>query len=91
MSQFITDKDLNTNIYSKFPAFVFYFNNHHIYLMNCRDVRHALVICIKPLTFVDWLKQRKKKYLQDLIVDVPHEDRVNYKKTKEILLKLGYI
>ena len=39
INQFITNKDKNVDFHSNIPAFVFYFNDHHIYLINDKEVR----------------------------------------------------
>jgi hypothetical protein len=49
MKEFISNKDLNIDFHSHLPAFVFYFNDHHIYLINDKDVRHALLNCNKTV------------------------------------------
>ena len=47
MNQFITNKDNISDFASNLPAFVFYFNDHHIYLINDKDVRYGLLNCKK--------------------------------------------
>jgi hypothetical protein len=41
MKEFISNRDLNIDFHSNLPAFVFYFNDHHIYLINDKDVRQG--------------------------------------------------
>ena len=50
MKEFISNKDLNISFHSNLPAFVFYFNDHHIYLVNDKEVRHALLNCNKTVS-----------------------------------------
>jgi hypothetical protein len=47
MKEFISNKDLCIDFHSNLPAFVFYFIDHHIYLIHDKDVRHALLNCNK--------------------------------------------
>jgi hypothetical protein len=64
------------------PAFVFYFNDHHIYLINDKDVRHALLNCNKTVSVCALAKEKKQKiFTKDLIIDTPFENWINYNKT----------
>ncbi len=42
MKHFISNKDLCIDFNSNLQASVFYFNDHHIYLMNDKDARHGV-------------------------------------------------
>ena len=82
MKEFISNKDLNISFHSNLPAFVFYFNDHHIYLINDKDVRHALLNCNKTVDVCALAKEKKKKiFTKDLIIDAPFEDWIYYNKT----------
>ena len=63
MNQFITNKDINIDFHSNLPAFVFYFNDHHIYLINDKDVRHALLNCNKTVDVTALAKEKKTKII----------------------------
>ncbi len=72
MKEFISNKDLNINFHSHLPAFVFYFNDHHIYLINDKDVRYALLNCNKTVSVCALAKEKKQKmFTKDLIIDSP--------------------
>ena len=87
--EFISNKDLCIDFHSHLPAFVFYFNDHHIYLINDKDVRHALLNCNKTVNVCALAKEKKQKvFTKDLIIDVPFENWIDYNKTKFILLKI---
>ena len=43
MQQFITNKDKSIKFNTWMPAFVFYFNDSHIYLINDKEMRHSLL------------------------------------------------
>ena len=82
MNQFITNKDLSIDFHSNLPAFVFYFNDHHIYLINDKDVRHALLNCNKTVDVTALAKEKKQKlFTKDLIIDIPIEEWTNHEKT----------
>jgi len=82
MKEFISNKDLNISFHSNLPAFVFYFNDHHIYLINDKDVRHALLNCNKTVSVCALAKEKKQKiFTKDLIIDVPFENWKDYNKT----------
>ena len=61
MTEFISNKDLCIDFHSHLPAFVFYFNDHHIYLINDKDVRHALLNCNKTVNVCTLAKEKKQK------------------------------
>ena len=87
MNQFITNKDINIDFHSNLPAFVFYFNDHHIYLINDKDVRHALLNCNKTVNVCALAKEKKHKvFTKDLIIDVPFENWKDYNKTNIYIL-----
>ena len=82
MNQFITNKDLNIDFHHHLPAFVFYFNDHHIYLINDKDVRHALLNCNKTVDVTALAKEKKQKqFTKDLLIDIPKEEWTNHAKT----------
>ena len=82
MTQFITNKDINIDFHSNLPAFVFYFNDHHIYLINDKDVRHALLNCNKTVDVTALAKEKKQKlFTKDLLIDIPKEEWINHTKT----------
>ena len=67
MKEFISNRDLNIDFHSHLPAFVFYFNDHHIYLkINDKDVRHALLNCNKTIDVCALAKEKKQKKLQKI-------------------------
>ena len=67
MKEFISNKDLCIDFHSNLPAFVFYFNDHHIYLINDKDVRHALLNCNKTVDVTALAKEKKQKiFTKDL-------------------------
>ncbi len=43
MDRFITNKDYDINFNPIFPAFVFYFNDEHIYFINDKQMRNSLL------------------------------------------------
>ena len=43
MERFITNKDNNIVFNPNLPAFVYYFNDEHIYLINDKQMRHSLL------------------------------------------------
>ncbi len=43
MERFITNKDINIVFNPNLPAFVYYFNDEHIYLINDKQMRHTLL------------------------------------------------
>ena len=49
INQFITEEDKNIDFHSNLPALVFCSNDHHIYLTNDQDVRHAFFNCNKTV------------------------------------------
>ena len=62
----VLKKDINIDFHSNLPAFVFYFNDHHIYLINDKDVRHALLNCNKTVDVTALAKEKNKNYLQKI-------------------------
>ncbi len=62
----ISNKDLNINFHSHLPAFVIYFNDHHIYLINDKDVRHASLNCNKAVSVCALAKEKNKKCIQKI-------------------------
>jgi hypothetical protein len=81
MNQFITNKDNVSDFASNLPAFVFYFNDHHIYLINDKEVRHALLNCNKTVNVCALAKEKKQKvFTKDLIIDIPFEEWINQSK-----------
>ena len=83
MSQFITNKNINVDFDHNLPAFVFYFNDNHIYLINDADTRHALLNCNKENVSVSLLAKEKKKakFQKDFIIDIPLEEWKTYNNT----------
>ncbi len=75
MKEFISNRDLNIAFHSNLPTFVFYFNDHHIYLINDKDVRHALLNCKKTVNVCSLANEKKQKiFTNDLIIDTPFEN-----------------
>jgi hypothetical protein len=82
MNQFITNKDLNIDFHHHLPAFVFYLNDHHIYLINDKDVRHALLNCNKTVDVTALANEKKQKiFTKYLLIDIPKEEWANHHKT----------
>ncbi len=82
MNQFIKNKDLSIDFHSNLPAFVFYFNDHHIYLINDKDVRHAFLNCNKTVDVTALAKEKKQKlFTKDLLIDIPKEEWAYHNKT----------
>jgi hypothetical protein len=76
-----SNRDLDSDFHSNLPAFVYYFNDHHIYLINDKDVRHALLNSNKTVNVCALAKEKKQKvFTKDLIIDAPYEDWIYYNK-----------
>jgi hypothetical protein len=91
MKEFISNRDLNIDFHSHLPEFVFYFNDHHIYLINYKDVRHALLNCNKTVNVCALAKEKKQKiFTKDLIIDAPFEHWKYYNKLIFISVKIEF-
>ena len=61
---------------------IVYFDDHHIDLINDKDVRHALLNCNKTIDVCALAKEKKQKiFTKDLIIDAPFENWIHYNKT----------
>ena len=88
MEQFLSNShlDLRTDL----PAFVFYINDDHLYLITNKDLRHSLLNCktssqkVISLLSVEKDKTKKDKEVKEekIIVDLPFEQWKDHKETK---------
>ena len=83
MKQFMTNNNVNINFYSvKVPAFVFYFNDNHIYLLNDKATRHALLQGNKTAEVSQLVREKKKaKFEREYLIDVAVEDWNKHEKS----------
>ena len=76
MEQFISNTKTNMKFNNDRPAFVFYFNDQHIYLIQDKEMRHSLLQTSSKSNGVISLlaKQAKKTTTRECAVDLPVDD-----------------
>ena len=76
MKQFITNKNEPINFNKNVPAFVFYFNDSHIYLINDTTMRHSLLHSNDKRDIISLISKeaKKSKNGREFKVDIPFED-----------------
>ena len=75
LEQFISNKDLAISFHSHLPAFVFYFNDNHIYLITDKDLRHALLNNNTTVNISELAKEKKKKtFEREIKINIPFQD-----------------
>ena len=91
-NQFITNKNSDVKFNNNLPAFVFYFNDEHIYLINDSHIRQALLHKSDKLNIQSMLQ--KKQEIEDtiidtsnLLIDIPFEDWSKYEKSTIYITK----
>jgi hypothetical protein len=97
MEQFITNKAYDINFHKSLPAFVFYFNDNHIYLINDKNVRHGLLQCNSNIKSMLSIEKKSKVVETKNYVDVEFdkwndiEDKSNiYITSPNVVHKLFY-
>jgi hypothetical protein len=76
MQQFITNKNEPINFNKNIPAFVFYFNDSHIYLINDTEMRKSLLHSHDKSDIISLISKEasKNKTERDIKVDIPFEE-----------------
>ena len=76
MQQFITNKNEPINFNKNIPAFVFYFNDSHIYLINDTAMRQSLLHSNDKSDIISLISKEasKNKTERDIKVDIPFEE-----------------
>ena len=76
MQQFITNKNEPINFNKNIPAFVFYFNDSHIYLINDTSMRKSLLHSHDKSDIISLISKEssKNKTERDIKVDIPFEE-----------------
>ena len=79
MQQFITNKNEPINFNKNIPAFVFYFNDSHIYLINDTSMRKSLLHSHDKSDIISLISKEssKNKTERDIKVDIPFEEWCN--------------
>lgn len=75
MEMFITNKDSNIKFNHNLPAFVFYFNDAHIYLIEDKEFRHALLNTSNKADLISLIanQQKKKTKKRSIEIDLPYD------------------
>ncbi len=91
MEQFITNKyDGITFNHDNLPAFVFYMNDEHIYLIQDQEIRHAILRTSNKNDIISLIakqKERKAVTEQAVAVDLPFDEWANVSDTKIYITK----
>ena len=77
MQQFITNKNEPINFSKNLPAFVFYFNDSHIYLINDKSMRASLLHSNDKSDIISLISKEAKKESKkerQIKVDIPFEE-----------------
>jgi hypothetical protein len=76
MQQFITNKNEPINFNKNIPAFVFYYNDSHIYLINDTAMRQSLLHSNDKSDIISLISKEasKNKTERDIKVDIPFEE-----------------
>ena len=76
MQQFITNKNEPINFNKNLPAFVFYFNDSHIYLINDTAMRQSLLHSHDKSDIISLISKEanKNKNEREAKVDIPFEE-----------------
>ena len=76
MQQFITNKNEPINFNKNIPAFVFYYNDSHIYLINDTAMRQSLLHSNDKSDIISLISKaaNKNKEERDIRVDIPFEE-----------------
>ena len=76
MQQFITNKNEPINFNKNLPAFVFYFNDSHIYLINDTAMRQSLLHSHDKSDIISLISKEanKNKNEREVKVDIPFEE-----------------
>ena len=88
MEKFITnsDKDYDIKVDCNLPAFVFYFYDNHIYLINDKEMRHSLSNNNGSKSDIISLASKERKIEdktpKDIAVDLPFNDWLTVSDTK---------
>ena len=89
MERFITnnEKEYDIKFNHNLPAFVFYFNDNHIYLINDKQMRHSLLNNIGNKSDIISLLSKERKVQDDktqkgVAVDLPFDDWMTVSNTK---------
>ena len=80
MQQFITNKDESIIFNKNLPAFVFYFNDSHIYLINDKEMRHSLLHSHDKSDIISLISKEanKKKSEREIKVDIPFKQNFRF-------------
>ena len=87
MERFITNKDHDIVFNPNLPAFVYYFNDEHIYLINDKQMRHSLLNNNSTKSdIISLLSNERKiedsKTPKNIVVDLPFEQWATVSNTK---------
>ena len=88
MEKFITNSDKDNSIKFNYnlPAFAFYFNDNHVYLINDKKMRHSLLVNGSKSDIISLLsnerKIEEKSKAKENKVDLPFEDWKSVENTK---------
>jgi hypothetical protein len=76
LQQFITNKNEPINFNKNIPAFVYYFNDSHIYLINDTGMRKSLLHSNDKSDIISLISKEasKNKNERDIKVDIPFEE-----------------
>jgi hypothetical protein len=76
MQQFITNKNESINFNKNIPAFVFYYNDSHIYLISDNTMRQSLLHSNDKSDIISLISKEanKNKSERDIKVDIPFEE-----------------
>ena len=90
MEKFITNSDKDNDIKFNYnlPAFAFYFNDNHIYLINDKQMRHALLTNGNKSDIISLLSKERKiedKAPKEIKVDLPFDDWKTVENTNIII------
>ena len=83
MQQFITNKNEGIDFNKNIPAFVFYYNDSHIYLINDTVMRQSLLHSNDKSDIISLISKEasKNKTERDIKVDIPFEEWGNGENT----------
>jgi hypothetical protein len=84
MKQFITNKNEPINFNKNVPAFVFYFNDSHIYLINDTTMRHSLFHSNDKSDIISLISKEAKKSKMNVKLKLIFPLKIG---TKEQILK----
>ena len=90
-NQFITNKKTDIKFNNDLPAFVFYFNDEHIYLINDQSMRQSLLHKSDKANIQSIVQKKQQSQCPDdknntidaskLLIDIPFEEWTKYEKS----------